>query len=71
MKVLSWSTMCVHDVVGKSAVYCPHLNKLLNTFMKKQAGLSNIMMWNVNLECAEQLTFHIHDKSFKFEWIRL
>jgi hypothetical protein len=29
------------------------------------------MMWNVNLECAEQLTFHIHDKSFKFEWIRL
>jgi hypothetical protein len=42
MKVLRQSPMCIHDLVGKSAIYYPHheaLSSLLSDFMKKMAGL--------------------------------
>jgi hypothetical protein len=54
MKVAMQSPMCVHDVLGESAIYYPHHEAaLLSTFVKKMVWLlRHHKCGMLNLECA-------------------
>ncbi len=69
------SSIRVHDMAGKSAVYYPHLEgswfiaKSLSEGNSRDPQISR--MWNVKLECAKLFSIHVHDRNSKFYVIDL